>query len=170
MRTAGGRGGATGWAAMTSKSRANLRRFGKHWPSRSPLGWPARWSGRCGPGKAQPPPNAPAHPNRTYKDGGWQGWGHWRGTGNQPNSTKKEQFLPFDEALLRVGARSLRRVSKNEWRLWCRTDARPTNMPSNPDQVYVHDGWVGWDAQAVPRRSRRSCDALRSTIWRQARG
>ena len=28
------------------------------------------------------PPGVPANPDRTYKDGGWQGWGHWLGTGN----------------------------------------------------------------------------------------
>ena len=26
------------------------------------------------------PPNVPSHPDGTYKDGGWQGWGHWLGT------------------------------------------------------------------------------------------
>ena len=44
-------------------------------------------------------------PHRTYKDGGWQGWGHWLGTGNQPGPAKKERFLPFDQAL--AVARSL---------------------------------------------------------------
>ena len=28
------------------------------------------------------PPNAPSTPEKIYKDGGWQGWGHWCGTGN----------------------------------------------------------------------------------------
>ena len=62
------------------------------------------------------------------------------GTGNQPN--QKKNFLTFDEALR--AARQLRLVSQKEWKLWCRTGARPANMPANPDKVYVHDGWMGW--------------------------
>jgi len=88
------------------------------------------------------PPNVPSHPDRTYKDGGWQGWGHWLGTGNQSNQAKKAQFLPFDECL-RV-ARQLRLVSQKEWLLWCRSGARPANVPAAPDQAYVHDGWMGY--------------------------
>ena len=86
------------------------------------------------------PRNVPADPYRTYTDHGWQGWGHWLGTGSQrPRATK---FLEFGDAL-RV-ARALRLNSKNEWKAWCRNGARPVNVPSNPDQVYVHDGWIGW--------------------------
>ena len=88
------------------------------------------------------PPNVPSTPARTYKDGGWQGWVHWLGTGNQSTKAKKQQFLRFDEAL-RV-ARALRLVSKKEWRLWCRSGARPANVPACPDKVYAHDGWFGW--------------------------
>ena len=40
------------------------------------------------------PANVPSNPNRTYKHDGWQGWGHWLGTGNQ----LMKQFLPFDKA------------------------------------------------------------------------
>ena len=88
------------------------------------------------------PRNMPAHPNKVYKDHGWQGWGHWLGTGNQPSKDKKVQFLPFDEAL-RV-ARSLRLNTSSEWKAWCRTGVRPANVPATPDKVYVHDGWMGW--------------------------
>ena len=27
------------------------------------------------------PPNVPGNPRATYKNSGWQGWGHWLGTG-----------------------------------------------------------------------------------------
>ena len=86
------------------------------------------------------PRNVPCRPDNVYKDHGWQGWGHWLGTGNQKG--QKKNFLPFDQALR--AARQLRLVSEKEWRLWCRTGARPANMPACPDQVYVHDGWMGW--------------------------
>ena len=63
------------------------------------------------------------------------------GTGNAVGGTKKS-FLSFDEAL-RV-ARSLRLVNNKEWLAWCRSGSRPANVPACPDQVYVHDGWMGW--------------------------
>jgi len=87
------------------------------------------------------PRNVPGDPPVVYKDRGWQGWGHWLGTGNQSSKAKKGQFLPFDQAL-RV-ARSLQLVSQKEWQLWCRSGARPANMPANPTKAYVHDGWMG---------------------------
>ena len=40
---------------------------------------------------------SPADPQRTCKGGGWQGWGHWLGTGN--TNQRSEPFLPFGEAL-----------------------------------------------------------------------
>ena len=97
------------------------------------------WRGWCK--ESMRPPNVPSMPDRVYRDGGWQGWGHWLGTGNAAGGTKKS-FLPFDQAL-RV-ARSLRLVSSTEWQAWCRSGARPANMPARPDEVYVHDGWMGW--------------------------
>ena len=89
------------------------------------------------------PAGLPSRPDRIYKDGGWQGWGHWLGTGGQSSKAKTEQFLPFDQAL-RV-ARSLRLVSSTEWLAWCRSGARPANVPARPDKVYVHNGWWGWE-------------------------
>ena len=42
--------------------------------------------------------NIPSTPERTYKHDGWQGYGHWLGTGNLAGGTLA--FLPFKEALL----------------------------------------------------------------------
>ena len=86
------------------------------------------------------PPNMPSTPQSTYKDAGWQGWGHWLGTGTKQH--QKKSFLPFDEALL--VARSLRLLSQAEWRAWCRSGSRPANVPAAPDKAYVHNGWMGW--------------------------
>ena len=145
------------------------------------------------------------HPRRTYKHDGWQGYGHWLGTGTVAH--KDQQFLPFKKALLyarslklksqkewRRGARAVhglptcpppqtnlqaRRVARvralaghwhsccqrpavpavqegaaartlpqaekqEEWEAWCKSGARPANMPSNPDRTYKHDGWQGY--------------------------
>ena len=55
------------------------------------------------------PPNVPGDPSKVFKHDGWQGWGHWLGTGN--NHTK--QFLPFEEAL--GAAQSLGLANAREW-------------------------------------------------------
>ena len=55
---------------------------------------------------------------------------------------KTIKFLPFPEALL--CARSLRLKNMREWRVWRKTSARPTNIPSHPDAIYKHEGWQGY--------------------------
>ena len=86
------------------------------------------------------PANFPSCPHQTYKHEGWQGWGHWLGTGNV--DSKDQQFLPFKKALLR--ARSLKLKNKIEWKTWCKSDERPANVSSCPESVYKHEGWQGW--------------------------
>ena len=87
------------------------------------------------------PANIPSSSQRTYKHEGWQGYGHWLGTGNV--GVKKDQhFLPFKKALLY--ARSLKLKRKKEWETWCKSGEREANMPSHPDRVYKHDGWQGY--------------------------
>ena len=89
------------------------------------------------------PTNVPAHPDRTYKGGGWQGWGHWLGTGNSKNHRATvHAFLPFGDAL--VVARSLGLTSKREWKVWCKEGTRPPNVPAGPDNTYKDGGWQGW--------------------------
>ena len=82
----------------------------------------------------------PSAPDKTYKHDGWQGYGHWLGTGNLAGG--KLAFLPFKKALLY--ARTLKLKSIKEWRDWAKTGARPANMPSAPDKTYKHDGWQGY--------------------------
>ena len=96
------------------------------------------WKAWCKEGKR--PATVPSDPPKVYEDAGWQGWGHWLGIGNQ--RTKTMPFLEFDEALL--VARSLRLVGQKEWLAWCKSGARPANVPANPHQVYMHDGWMGY--------------------------
>ena len=104
------------------------------------LGLPGRMEWMVWSKEGLRPPNVPSDPSKVYKDHGWQGWGHWLGTGNHKN--QKKNFLPFDEALR--AARQLRLVSHKEWLAWCRSGSRPANVPARPDQIYVHDGWMGW--------------------------
>ena len=82
----------------------------------------------------------PSTPQKTYKHDGWQGWWHWLGTGTVAH--KDKQFLPFKKAL--VYARSLKLAGKEEWAAWRTSDARPSNIPSNPNATYKHEGWCGY--------------------------
>lgn len=84
------------------------------------------------------PANMPATPSKVYKHTGWQGWGHWLGTGNK----RSKEFVPFTEAL--ACARSLQLGSEKDWRLWSKSSMRPPNVPSKPYVVYKHHGWRGW--------------------------
>ena len=84
------------------------------------------------------PRNVPSNPNKIYKDYGWQGWGHWLGTGNQ----RSKEFLPFGEAL--GVARSLGLASRFEWQQWSKEGLRPRNVPSAPNDTYKDAGWRGW--------------------------
>ena len=83
----------------------------------------------------------PTAPHEAYKHVGWQGWGHWLGTGNVPGSLPKEDYLPFDEAL--AAAQSLGLASSTEWHVWCKEGMRPPNLPAAPSRVCRHDGWQG---------------------------
>ena len=87
------------------------------------------------------PANIPTNPDKVYKHDGWQGWGHWLGTGNV-GVAKDRQFLPFKKALLY--ARLLKLKTRKEWQAWCKTGARPATIPSAPDKIYKKDGWQGW--------------------------
>ena len=111
------------------------------------------------------PANVPSRPDRTYKHDGWHGWGHWLGTGNQ----LAKDFLPFKDALL--VARSIRLASNREWQAWSKSGERPANVPSKPDHVYRHTGWLGWEhwlrhgnaAPALSTTSQSASQALGST-------
>ena len=96
-----------------------------------------KWRAWCKEGMC--PHDVPRGPDRTYKDGGWQGWGHWLGTGNTRNTTP---FLPFGEAL--AVAQSLGLGSAREWHVWCKAGRRPPNVPSLPPSTYKGRGWQGW--------------------------
>ena len=76
----------------------------------------------------------------TYKHVGWQGYGHWLGTGNV--ARKDKQFLPFKKAL--PYARYLKLKSLKEWEDWAKNGDRPANIPSNPHRTYKLDGWKGY--------------------------
>ena len=92
------------------------------------------------------PANVPSAPHWVHERDGWQGHGHWLGTGNV--AAKDQQFLPFEKALLH--ARSHKLKGLKDWQAWCKTGARPENVPSRPDKVCKHDGWQSWGTGWAP--------------------
>ena len=100
------------------------------------------WQSWCKHGER--PVNVPACPDRVYTHEGWQGYGHWLGTGTV--APKEQKFLAFKKALLH--ARSPKLKSVNEWQAWSKTGARPANISSFPSTTYKHGsgkgGGTGW--------------------------
>jgi hypothetical protein len=103
------------------------------------------------------PGSIPADPRDAYKENGWSGWGDWLGTGNtryirqnpdiEPSnrtqtSIGRASFLPFAEA--RGFVRSLGLSGSKEWQAWCKTPARPADIPTNPYLVYADEGWTSY--------------------------
>ena len=93
------------------------------------------WITYCKSGKR--PANIPASPHTSYKGEGWEGYGHWTGTGR----VRRTKFLPFEEA--REYARSLNLFSQTSWEKFVKSDKRPKNIPSQPDYHYKKE-WQGF--------------------------
>jgi Phage-integrase repeat unit len=84
------------------------------------------------------PPDIPSSPETIYGDHGWRGLGDWLGTGTI--AWANWNFRPFGEA--RDFARDLKLKSQDEWKTYCKSGAKPIDIPSNPHEAYKDDGWV----------------------------
>ena len=98
------------------------------------------WEAWCGRGER--PSDIPSNPDQVYRITGWQGYGHWLGTGNINTGTKQRSFLPFKDAL--KFARALKLVTREDWNAFSKGGKRPSGIPSRPDQVYHENGWQGY--------------------------
>ena len=74
-----------------------------------------------------------------YADAGWNGWSDWLGNGG----VRRTGWRPFEEARAFVQKLGLKSVVK-DWRGYCRSGKKPTDIPSNPSTVYADAGWNGW--------------------------
>ena len=86
------------------------------------------------------PDNIPAAPHHVYKNQGWVDLGDWLGTGTV--ASRNRIYLPFEEA--RTYVHSLDLKSRNAWNVWSKSDAKPANIPADPQGVYKNEGWAGW--------------------------
>ncbi|TYQ26379.1 methyltransferase domain-containing protein [Pseudanabaena sp. UWO311] len=90
--------------------------------------------------KDEIPDNIPAAPSHFYKDEGWNGWGDWLGTGTIAPFNRV--FRPFEEAC--TFTHKLQLKSKDEWASWAKSEAKPDDIPADPEGVYKSKGWSGW--------------------------
>ena len=122
------------------------------------------WNQWCRSGQREP--EIPTNPHVVYRDCGWNGYGDWLGTG-RTTWRRTRTWRPFAEA--RALARDLGLSNSLDWHAWAKSEARPADIPSAPDQAYRSDGWAGWGdflgtGNIRPRdRSWRSIRGLKGT-------
>jgi superfamily II DNA or RNA helicase len=85
------------------------------------------------------PHNIPSSVASVYKNE-WNGWGDWLGTNNLKSGT--QDYISYEKASEIVQKLNLESV--REWQRYSRTEARPKNIPSNPQNKYKNKGWKGW--------------------------
>jgi superfamily II DNA or RNA helicase len=104
------------------------------------------------------PPGYPKYPQRWYsKHPKWKGMGDFLGIKNKFNT----QYLPFDIAHKHI--LKLKLKSQREWKIFCASNKKPINIPSNPNTVYAKNGWINFGHWLGTGR-RRMKDIVFSTI------
>ena len=93
------------------------------------------WRHYCKSGKL--PKDIPAYPSGYYKEKGWSGINDWLGATNKRN----KNFKSYEMA--KVFARSLNLKTYNDWKVYSKTDKRPSDIPAHPWEVYKGKGWNG---------------------------
>jgi hypothetical protein len=81
------------------------------------------------------PSNIPSRPDQVYRDDGWISYPDWLG-----KEGGRGAMLSFLHS--RAIVRKLKLKSNKEWREWCTSGERPSNIPSNPEKTYRDDGWI----------------------------
>jgi hypothetical protein len=88
------------------------------------------WEKYCKSGSK--PKDIPSNPQKTYKGKGWIGWGYFLGNGRIANQLR--QYRPLKEA--REFVRSLGLKTASEWREYCASGEKPTDIPTSPWLIY----------------------------------
>ena len=84
--------------------------------------------------------NVPRNVYHTYKEKGWISWGDWLGTGNIANFNKK--YRSFEEA--RIFAQKLKLLNAKEWINYAKSNEKPIDIPSSPQNTYKEKGWISF--------------------------
>jgi len=82
------------------------------------------------------PSNIPTNPLQTYREK-WKGYGDWLGTGRIRSGNSR----PFEQA--RKYARSLDISNLREWREFCKSGKKPSDIPVDPSKTYWKE-WISW--------------------------
>lgn len=85
------------------------------------------------------PKDFPVAPWRAYREEGWNGLGNFLGLENIANQNRT--FMSFEEAKKFI--RSLGFKNRKEFCEWAKTNKRPKDIPSNPEEHYKKD-WTNW--------------------------
>jgi hypothetical protein len=88
------------------------------------------------------PDDIPSHPNVTYKNKGWQNWGDFLGTGRIAD--QYNIYRSFTEA--REFVRALNLKGQKEWREYCTSGNKPSDIPQKVERTYKKDfkGYGDW--------------------------
>src|SRR5262249_13191648 len=88
------------------------------------------------------PPGLPKDPYAAYRKSGWKSSSDWLGTSQASTHEKNRKKRPFSELL--DFARSLGLQSKADWFRWAKSGNRPDDIPVNPADAYLGEGWQSW--------------------------
>jgi hypothetical protein len=97
------------------------------------------------------PKDIPTDADKVYKNKGWKDWADWLGTGRIYLNSYGHR--PFEEA--RKYARSLGLKNSLEWIKFCKSGAKPKDIPYQPFIVYKGKGWISykdWLGTGKPRK------------------
>jgi hypothetical protein len=95
---------------------------------KSQSGWIKYWK------ENEKPNNIPMYPNNTYTE--WSNWYYFLGTEAPVN------FITYKEAEQYV--QKLKIMKMKHYYVWCKTEDRPKNIPTNPQTMYKNNGWESW--------------------------
>ena len=103
------------------------------------LGLKSRKEWRAWSASGARPHDIPSNPDQKYASSGWTSYGDFLGyqIGNVAG-----EFRSFEEA--RTYVRTLDLMSKEEWKAWSASGARPYDIPSHPQTYYASSGWTSW--------------------------
>ncbi|MGB6509734.1 MAG: DEAD/DEAH box helicase family protein, partial [Xanthobacteraceae bacterium] len=94
------------------------------------------WRDYCKLGKK--PTDIPSNPQLVYKEAGWLGVSDWLGTKRFAGRSAR----PFNEARKFVSRLKLK--SADDWRKYCASGNKPTDIPTHPHVIYAKSDWVSW--------------------------
>jgi superfamily II DNA or RNA helicase len=137
-----------GWKGMgdwigTGSIASFLRKYrpfeeARHFVHKLKLKSGEEWRDYCKSG--QKPEDIPSNPDKTYKQDGWKGMGDWIGSGSIANFLR--EYRPFEEA--KDFVHKLKLKTQKEWFRYCKNGHNPDDIPTNPNKIYMQDGWKSW--------------------------